>query len=203
MKRILFYVIVLVTMMNCGEAKKDLAIKEKVKKDSLAIVKKKNDSISIRDISVSKKVEIGDKTITILGNAKTNDLIKFENEYLSSTTFYMQKRAERENTLLNIKFKLSSKSKSNTNNFFPDLNVFTIDKDKNSIKYIGTMDYLLVDKSNVSIAYLEQIFDFKESESFIGCLEIKKSNKDNVVISVNKGGNKTFNKDNIIASFLN
>ncbi|MFZ4930236.1 hypothetical protein [Chryseobacterium sp. Mn2064] len=201
MKR-LFQIFIIFSIFSCNKSNIDTKKIEKSKKDSLLAIKKKEDSIIISNISTIKEVSVGDKTIKLISKPKVSKEVEFENEYLSSTTFYSRKIAERNNVLINFQFKLTSKSKSNTNNFFPNLNVFIIDKEKSNIKHINEMHYQLLNKTDKPISYLEQIFDYQESAIFVGWVEVEEKLLNKIVISVNKGGNRKLMKENIVANFI-
>lgn len=199
--KILLYIFIFLSIFSCSKTNIDTEKKEKSKRDSILAVKKKEDSITINNLSTTKEVTVGDKTIKLISKPKFTKEVKFENEYLYSTTFFRKKEAERNNVIINFRFKLTSKSKSNTNNFFPNLNVFVVDKNSNNIKHINEMNYQLLNKTDKPISYLEQIFDYEESEIFVGWVEIEEKLLDKIVISVNKGGNRKFEKKNIVANF--
>lgn len=198
---ILLYIFILLSIFSCSKSNIDNEKIKKSKKDSILAIKKKEDSITINNISTTKEVMVGDKTIKIISKPKASKEVKFENEYLYSTTFNRKKIAERNNVIISFQFKLTSKSKSNTNNFFPNLNVFVIDKKTNNIKHINEMSYQLLNKTDKPISYLEQIFDYQESEIFVGWVEVEEKLLDKIVISVNKGGNRKFMKEDIVANF--
>lgn len=199
--KILLYIFILLSIFSCSKTSSDTEKTQKLQRDSILAVKKKEDSIIINNLSTTKEVIVGDKTIKLISKPKFTKEVKFENEHLYSTTFFRKKEAERNNVIINFQFKLTSKSKSNTNNFFPNLNVFIVDKNSNNIKHINEMSYQLLNKTDRPISYLEQVFDYQESEKFVGWVEVEEKLLNKIVISVNEGGNRKFMKENIVANF--
>jgi hypothetical protein len=193
--------------LSCTSAneRKEKLIAEKVTKDSLLKANKEKDSIYVANlISNLKKinsVKIEDKKISILDKLKISTKLRFEIEETEYNTYSREIIAERDQTILSIKIKLFSGSKvgKNPEIFFPDLNVYSINKSKNQIKFLGKMDYHLAKKSKFNIRYLEQIFNFKETETFICSFILKKDNQNQIVIGINKNGVKNINPKQIVA----
>jgi|GEM_PF-1526918 uncharacterized protein YcfL len=165
------------------------------KNDSIKTAKRITDSTDIANIKENKVVNVSDKTVTVLSKAQLTDKLKFE--FGEST--HQEKLAERDKAFLNIKIKLSSKSKLNGRggDFFPNLNVFSITN--NTTKYLGEMTYQLYKTDDIGVTYLEQIFDYKESENFVCSLDVNKPLTQKIIISVNVNKNKTFDKNTVIA----
>ena len=61
------------------------------------------------------------------------------------------------------------------------------------------MDFQLYKESKLNIVYLEQIYDFQESETFVCILEVDNKLKKPLLISVNKNKSNLFNKNQVIA----
>lgn len=174
--------------------------RDKFVSDSISQAKRLNDSISIATLSSKKVVQIGDKTIYVLQQALLSKKVKFEFEFGEYNNFWREKLAEREKHFLSIRIKLSSKSKpGDPSKFFPNLNVFSVNKKENKILYVGNMDFQLYKESKLNIVYLEQIYDFQESETFVCILEVDNKLKKPLLISVNKNKSNLFNKNQVIA----
>lgn len=186
-------------------SRKEKIKKEKVTKDSLLKIKKQNDSVTIskviKELKKKSEVKINDKKVTVLEKIKINSKLKFEFEETDYNSYYREILAERNEIFLTIKIKLTSESKagSNPETFFPNLNVFLVNESANQIKFLGKMDYYLIKKSKLNIRYLEQIFDYKESENFICSLKIKKGDKTKLIVSVNSNNDNKINPENVIS----
>lgn len=174
--------------------------RDKFVKDSISQAKRLNDSLSIASLSSKKVIYNGDKTLYVLQQALLSKKVKFEFEFGEYNNFWREKLAERDKHFLSIRIKLNSKSKpSDPSKFFPNLNVFSIDKKKNKILFVGNMDYQLYKESKLNIAYLEQIYDFQESETFVCILEVNDKLKKPLIISINENKKNVFDKNNVVA----
>jgi len=149
---------------------------ESIKKDS--IQKAKNDSIKskLRNLNKNKKIEIGDKTVELLESAKLKTEVCFEFENTEYNTYYRSKESERGNTFLIVKIKLTSKSKWETgdSNFLPKISIIQIKSDS-TLKRIGTLEYNFFQKPDRNYYCIEDIFNYKESATFICYAEINKN----------------------------
>lgn len=197
------YIILLVLFTGCisNQPNDDIPVNRnslnnaKFEADSIAKLKHKAYADSILNLKAKKTVNVADKTIKVIQNAKTTNELKFEqDEYV-----YRSKAAQRDETFLNIRIKLSSKSKWNNGggNFLPNLNVFRLDKSKTP-DYIETMTYQLYQKADMDFGVLEQIFDYKESEVFVCWLSLKTPISGKYVISVNVAHKKDFDISTVI-----
>lgn len=198
------FIIVLFLLISCSNNQNTVTKKitnAKETADSIALAKRKDDSISIATLKEKRIVPVSDKTITVLDKAKTTKQLRFELDNTGYGTYYRQKIAERDMTFLTIRIKLSSKSKYNNSggNFFPNLNVFSVDEKNNSIIRIGEMGYQLYKKDDLNTAFLEQIFDYKESEDFVCWIELNTPISRKVVISANTNKSESFDKNTVIA----
>lgn len=169
MKRpLLFWIPISLTFLfiaGCQNAssEKSLTIKKEKTKDSLSILKKKNDSVAISNVSVKKYVKIGDKTVQVVKPPTLSKLIKFEID----GDLYRYREAERFQSFISTRITLSSKSKAeDPKTFFPKISLFLISKN-NSYKRIGQLEFSLYRQTDRSIAYLEQLFDYQEQETFV------------------------------------
>lgn len=206
MKNLIILFLCLLIMLSCTTVndRKERLATEKVIKDSLLKVKKEIDSINtaklISNLKRNNTVKIGDKKISVLERAKKSSKLRFEFQDTKYTTYFRETISERDEIILSIKIKLFSESKvgDDPEIFFPDVNVYSINKSNNQIKFLGKMDYHLSKKSSLNIRYLEQIFNFKESENFICSFILKKGNQDQIVIGINKNGDKNINPKYII-----
>lgn len=171
----------------------------KVIADSIEAARQKEYNKAMSNLTVKKTVIVGDKTVTVIQNARTDKELKMEYEFGDYNTYYRSKEAERDETFLNIRIRLSSSSKWNKvgGDFLPNLNVFQIDK-SNIPYYVETMTYQLYKKGDRSYFVLEQIFDYKESEVFVCWLSLKTPISSRYVISVNSGDKKDFDPFTII-----
>ncbi len=197
------YIILFVLFTGCinDQPKDDILVNTdslnnaKFEADSIAKLKYKAYADSILNLKAKKTVNVADKTVTVIQNAKTTNELKFEQgEYT-----YRSQAAERGETFLNIRIKLSSKSKWNNGdgNFLPNLNVFRVDK-LNTPEYIETMTYQLYQKGNMDYGVLERHFDYKESEVFVCWLSLKTPLSGKYVISVNVAPKKDFDISTVI-----
>lgn len=176
------------------------AARSKSVADSIAQAKRVNDSISIVTLASKKIVYIGDKTISLVEKPTLSKKVKFEYEFGEYNNYWRELLAERQRKFLVIRIKLESKSKLNgkEGDFFPSLNVFSIDEKAKKISLIGEMDYKLYKKSELAISYLEQIYDYKESETFTCILEVDDNAKRPLAISVNRSKVKMFDGKSVI-----
>lgn len=176
------------------------AARSKFDADSIAQAKRVNDSISIVTLASKKIVYIGDKTVSLVEKPTLSKKVKFEYEFGEYNNYWRELLAERQRKFLTIRIKLTSKSKLNgkESHFFPNLNVFSIDEEAKKISLVGEMEYKLYKKSELGIAYLEQIYNYKESETFTCILEVDDNAKRPLVISVNKSKINAFDGKSVI-----
>jgi len=203
MKQLLipFFVFGAILFLACnnGSSRLDEERKESYKKeDSLKAEKIKADSIAIEGLKVKKIAIIQDKTINSIGSAKLAKKVNFEydfGDYGGSLVY----QAQRDEMILSIRIKLTSKSKwgNSGSNFLPNLNIYRIDK-KNKVSFIGSMTYQLYKKDKLNYYVLEQRFDYKESEEFVCWKALKTPIVNRYVISVNTAKKTDFDINNVI-----
>ena len=184
---------------NKERAISDSLAKARIKADSFALLKQKEEYAALRNLKAKKTVSVSDKTITVIQNAGTTKELKYEYDFGSYNTYWRVKPAERDETFLNIRIKLSSKSKWNKGggDFLPNLNIFRVDT-LNKTYFIETMTYQLYQEPDRNYAVLEQIFDYKESEVFVCWLSLKTPINGKYVISVNSGDKIDFDVNTVI-----
>jgi uncharacterized protein YcfL len=207
MKKLLLISLLIVFFFGCNSEQQknkkpvnsDSLNRARIVADSISLEKQNEFKKAISNLKAKKSVTVSDKTVTVIQNAKTDKEVKMEYEFGSYTTYYSSKEAERDETLLNIRIKLSSKSKWNNGggDFFPNLNVFRI-SNTNIPYYVETMTYQLYKKTDRNYFVLEQIFDYRESEVFVCWLSLKTPISSKYVISVNSGGKNDFDVNTVI-----
>lgn len=198
MKKILLFILIILSIYSCDrkpyKSARELA---KIKKDSLVNAKIKSDSISLLNIKINKVLKIGDISLIVVSPFKLAKKVSFEHE----ESYYRYQESERFQSFINGTIIISSKTKAkDPTKFFPNFNIFSIDKN-NKANFIGELTLNTLLKTKRNIAYLEQIFDYQESETFIAWEAVDVPFKDKIVISVAPSEDKSFNVNNIIAVF--
>lgn len=177
--------------------------------DSLKLSAAKTDSVRkefflrLNESSPKKIVRISDKTIQIITGPRLSKEIRYQLESDSYATHYLREIAERDETLLSFKLKFTSKSKysGSQQDFFPEINIFKIQNDEFLVN-VGTLDWKLYREGDMKFSYLEQIFNYKESEIFICWTTMSTPIKDRFVIAVKGEDSDEYNINNIIG-FIN
>jgi hypothetical protein len=177
--------------------------------DSLKLAEAIADSVrkgyilKVNQSSPKKVVIISDKSVQVINGPRLSKEIQYQLDSDSYATHYFRKIAERGETLLSFKLKFTSKSKysGSQQNFFPEINIFKIQNDEFLVN-VGTLEWKLYREGDMSFNYLEQIFDYKESEIFICWTTLSTPIKDKFVIAVKGNDSLEFNINNIIG-FVN
>lgn len=195
----IIFLTILFSSCNNGSSRLDEERKESYKKeDSLKAEKIKADSIAIVSLKVKKTAIVQDKTVTIIGSPKIAKKVNFEydfGDYGGSLAY----SAQRDELIVSIRIKLTSKSKwgDSSGDFLPNLNIYKIG-DKNKVYFIGEMKYQLYRKDKVNYTFLEQRFDYQESEEFVCWKALKIPINNKYVISVNNGKSTQFDIKTVI-----
>jgi hypothetical protein len=162
-----------------------------------ALKKKKIDSAAIDHIQPRRVVTISDQSVNIKKEPALKKVLIYEN----GVSTYRHKNAERMQSFLITTIRLESKSKLNgrAGKFFPNINVHSVNS-HNEAKYIGSMDYQLYKPNTLNTLYLEQIFDYKDSENFVCWIAVDIPLKEKLIISVNKPDDKNIDVKNVIGT---
>lgn len=157
--------------------------------------RKKLDSISLSKIGRKNNVSISDQVFVVKKRPALTKRLVFEWD----GSMYRYKVSERNESFLSLRVELRSESKVNgrEGKFFPEINVYSVNKD-NELSYVSTMDYQLYANNNLNTVYLEQIYDFKEKETFVCWTTVTVPIKQRLLISVNNPENKEFNFKNVV-----
>lgn len=188
---------------NNSPVNSDSLNKANIVADSIEDMKQNAVFAAMKNIKSKNTVSVYDKTVTVIKNATIDKDLKFEYVFDEYYPHHKERIAERDETFLNIRIRLSSKSKWNNGdgNFLPNLNVFWLDK-TNTPNYVGTMAYQLYKEDDLNTAVLEQIFDYKESEIFVCWLSINTPKSGKYVISVNSGDRKNLDINTVIGIII-
>lgn len=174
------------------------------------VLKAERDSLvkdSIKTIEIINKLDsknnlqFNNFKILVLNKPKLTNNLRFHNEYTDYATYFEELKAKKDERILNIKLKLITSNKPDKpETFFPKINVFKYNKIDNKIIFYDNMKYGLLNASKLNIIYLEQIFEYQNSETFICYITIPKNDNNKYIISVSD--NNDFRNDNVIG-FIN
>lgn len=188
--------------INCNQ--KEIENRQKINNDSLILVKAKADSLkkeffkNLAKCEPKKIVKIDDKTINVIAGPKLSKEIHYQLESDSYSDYYLKEIAKRDEILLSFRIKFSSKSRSyGSGNFFPAINLFRVHYDDSFAK-VGELKWSLYREGDKRYRYLEQIFDYKESEVFVCWTAITVPFEEKYVVAVNKEGSDSLKLSNVI-----
>jgi len=162
------------------------------------------DSIALLKVNKVKSLKLGDKTITLISSIQLSSLLRYEYEYTEYSTYYRERKAERDENFVFVKFRLKSESKWDRNdlNFLPKICLYSIDKETNKPTLIMDMNYQLAVKDDTPSSTIEEVFNYKEAVELIAWAKINKSIKDRLIVSANMAESCNFNR-NAMLGMLN
>lgn len=188
--------LLLLSAIGCNQA--EVAKQRENKKDSLVKDSIRKDSIRNSNIEVVPRLSLGDKSIVVLKPLSLSKRVKVE---ISENT-YMYHDADRFQHILNMRVSISSKSKAKEyTNFLPEFTAYQIDN-KQHLKKINKLTINLYKKSDRSFFAIEDVFDFKEKETFVLWLALEQEIKGKIVVCATKGGDDSFKSSQIIGSII-
>lgn len=200
-----FYIFTfLLTIFSCNESKKNDGItkkntlKEVIQAEKDSLIKDSLNTLSIvKNLKIKKVVYVDSIKVQLIDKSKFVNKLKTDFEYTNHSTYFRELIAEKDERILYLKIKLSTDLKPlNPDNFFPKINVFEYLDKKNNIQFYGDMTYALINKTNLNINYLYQIFNYKNSENFICFINIPKDRKGKLIITTDN--DHKFNDSNVI-----
>ena len=187
--------------INCNH--KEIENRKRIQNDSLILVKAKTDSlrkeffINLAKCEPNKIVKVGDKTIRVITGPKLSKEIRYQLSSDSYSNNYYKETAKRDEILISFKIKFSSKSRSyGSSNFFPAIILFRIDDE--SFVNVRELKWNLYQEGNERYTFLEQIFDYKESEVFVCWTTLTVPYKNKYVVAVNREGSDSLHLKNVI-----
>lgn len=197
MKKYLLYPFLVSIFFSCNNSDSiNSQNYETLRADSILLANKKKDSIIFNNVHVKKTISIKDQRIKVLKTASFSKKLKIELD----GDYYRYKISERNQSFITIRIELFSASKptSSISNFFPTLRVFSMNQ-KGEVRPLGDLEFSLYRNNDLNTVYLEQIFDYKDRETFVCWIAVDVPTKDKILISViedKKGGD--INADRII-----
>ena len=188
--------------INCNQ--KEIENRQKINNDSLILVKAKADSLkkeffkNLAKCEPKKIVTIDDKTIKVIAGPKLSKEIRIQLSSDSYSNYHYKETAKRDEILISFRIKFSSKSRSyGRDKFFPAINLFRV-HDDDSFAKVGKLTWRLYQEGDYNYNYLEQIFDYKESEVFVCWTAITVPFEEKYVVAVNKVGSDSLKLSNVI-----
>ena len=194
----------LLSIFSCNETNnndkniKEMTLKEVIQAEKDSLVKDSLNTLSIiKNLKIKKVVNVDSIKVQLIEKSKFVNKLKTDFEYTSYSTYFREHSAEKDERILYLKIKLSTDLKPiNPENFFPKINVFEYLDKKNNIQFYGDMSYSLINKTDLNIVYLEQIFNYKNSQNFICFIKIPKDRKGKLLITADNG--HKFNNSKVI-----
>ncbi|MGV0931014.1 hypothetical protein ACTS95_11995 [Empedobacter brevis] len=208
MKYIYIFTFLLI-LFSCNERNnndkitKEKTLQEVIQAERDSLIKDSLNTLSIiKNLKKNKVVNVDSIRVQLIDKSKFVNKLKTDFEYTSYSTYFREHTAEKDERILYLKIKLSTDLKPlNPENFFPKINVFEYLDKKNNIQFYGDMTYALINKTNLNIVYLEQIFNYRNSENFICFINIPKDRKGKLIITADNG--HKFNNSNVIDIIVN
>lgn len=205
----IYFLALLISIFSCGEANKkeninkEKTLQEVIQAEKDSLIKDSLNTLSIiENLKIKKEVNIDSIRIQLIEKSKFINKLKTDFEYTSYSTYFREHTAEKDERILYLKIKISTDLKPiNPEGFFPKINVFEYLDKKNNIQFYGDMTYALINKTDLNIVYLEQIFNYKNSQNFICYIKIPKDRKGKLIITADK--DHKFNDSNVIDIIMN